>query len=88
MINAATIREEANRISELNNPFFKDKIIAFRTYCNKSMFSANWTYAGCIEFQNGNTKGIQEFEADDFAGLLKKMETFMAELEGENDKTD
>lgn len=82
-MNGIDLAQQANRISDLTNPFMSDKVIAFRAYCNKSAFSGSWSYNGSIEFQNGNTKGEQKFSGPDFASLLKKMETFMAELEGE-----
>lgn len=79
-MNTVDLREQTSRISDLKNPFFADKVIRFSTYCSKSTFSG-WSYSGVIEFENGNTKGEQKFKGEDFAGLLKKMETFMNELE-------
>lgn len=80
MIQGVDLSEPAQRISELKNPFFTDKIIRFSTYCFKSGLGG-WNYGGTIEFENGDTKGEQKFKAEDFGTLLKKMEAFMASLQ-------
>ena len=77
------IKEQANRLSDLKNPFMADKVIQFTTFCMKSSFSGEWSYTGKIEFQNGDTKGEQKFSGEDLAALLRKMELFMAELGAE-----
>lgn len=81
-MNSIDLREQANRISELTNPFEADCIIRLSTWCAKNGWSG-WRYTGTIEFENGNTKGEQKFSAENFGALLKKMELFVEELKAE-----
>jgi len=69
------------QISEIKDPFAFDNIIKFSTYCSKQTFGGGWYYMGSVEFKNGNTKGEQKFEADNFSALIRKMEAFLKEFE-------
>lgn len=79
------IKEGRKGLSDLKDPFRSDCVKRFSTWCAK-LWSGKWTYTGTIEFQNGNTKGEQKFDAENFGGLLKKMEIFIEELEKQNGK--
>lgn len=67
-------------ISTIKDPFNVDCMTSFRISCYK--WSGRWAYRGYVEFQNGNTKGEQEFEEKDMKTLMVKMEAFMEELNG------
>ncbi len=68
------------QISELVDPFNNDCVIKMVTNCWKSDYGFGWKYGGWIEFRNGKTDGKQNFEADNFANLIRKMEKFLEEL--------
>lgn len=69
-------------ISPVIDPFKKDgvKDISFRMY-RSIFYPHDWNkpYA-VIQFEVGNTKGEQRFEADDFGTLVKQVEEFIKNL--------
>ena len=51
-------------------------------YVSKRNFGLDgWHIAGHFEFQNGNTKGRQEFSAESLEELIVKMREFMGGME-------
>lgn len=66
------------QISALVDPFKADCVVRFSTWCDKRY--SGWYYSGDIEFKNGMTEGKQEFVADNYGALLRKMERFVEEL--------
>ena len=66
---------------ELNNPFNSDYItdITIRTY--KFEWSSNWKTYGIVQFKKENTTGEQKFEGTDLIDVLRKIYTFINNLQ-------
>ena len=68
-------------ISDLKDPFSEECIREVHFSCYKQrIFTGGEYYSARVEFVNGNTKGRQDFEAESFPALVKKVETFVKEL--------
>lgn len=66
--------------SILKDPFNSDSLTDFSAFATKD-YRGGWSYWGSVEFQNGDTKGEQKFEAKSYKELLVKMQAFVATLE-------
>lgn len=69
--------------SLINNPFLKEKIIKVYILFSPKLFSngEEWTAHGTVEFQNGNTKGLQTFKSPSFDGVVIQMREFINSLQ-------
>ena len=74
------LKEASRVISQLKDPFSKDCIIRVSTWASRDSWDNTWTYSGTVEFENGNTKGEQEFEGVSMADVIQKMEIFVEGL--------
>jgi len=73
--------EIGSSISIIKDPFNSESMTVFSVNCYKGAFiDKSWRYKGRVEFENGDTKGEQHFEADSLQNLLIKMEAFVKEL--------
>lgn len=68
-------------LSVINNPFNKDgiKSVSIR-YERKFLGNGEWEATGWIEFQNGDTKGSQKFEAPTFDEVVLQMKACINQL--------
>jgi hypothetical protein len=73
--------KETELPTALNDPFQKDKWNRIFLYIwNADKFNEKIRYQADVKFQNGNTKGEQSFNADDFKDLINQVEAFMKSL--------
>lgn len=73
--------KKSNGMSILADPFKKDKWTAVHIHMyNAGKYGSSVTISGKVEFENGATKGEQEFKADTMPELLQKIEAFMTTL--------
>lgn len=67
--------------SDLKDPFQQDCIETIRFRIAKSFFYPyDVKYTASVEFKNGGTSGQQDFTADDFSSLVRKVEEFTKSL--------
>ena len=66
---------------ELNNPFNSNYITNINITTYKSAWTPNWVTYGTVEFKRENTTGNQKFEGTDLVDVLKKIYTFVNNLE-------
>lgn len=67
---------EDQNISPMSDPFKKECITKVLIHIYKD-HKNNFLHSGFVEFTNGDTEGKQNFKADDFLSLVKKMEVFV-----------
>lgn len=68
------------KLSLVKDPFNKTNITLVRVSYRKSHFDDSWMAIGKVEFENGNTKGGQEFESDTFDNCTKQIKEFIDSL--------
>ena len=66
--------------AEINNPFSMEHIEAIHMHCTKKLFSDGFSIRGDVEFVNGETKGVQKFEAGSLGELFVKIHSFCERL--------
>jgi hypothetical protein len=66
-------------ISLLKDPFAKDLVSKIVIIVDKDWDKYIKVYAD-VEFQNGATRGIQNFKGSDFNTVVKEMQTFIETL--------
>lgn len=66
---------------EVNNPFNCDCIESIHLHANRKMFGGGFRFSGNVNFENGNTEGTQNFEADNLGELYVKIQNFCMTLE-------
>lgn len=66
--------------SIINDPFRKNKVVTISTYSYQT-YSGNWNFTGKVEFSNGNTKGEQKFEGENFDHVVLKIKALLEELQ-------
>lgn len=65
-------------LSEIKDPFLKDKIICLLINVSKGIFSPYaWRFSASVEFKNGDTEGKQNFNASSFDELIVKVKAFL-----------
>lgn len=79
-IELLTEDQQKTELTDLKDPFQKDKIIHMHMHVLKGLLTNKFSVSGAIKFKNGNTNGEQEFQAETFAGLLQKMQEFLNSL--------
>lgn len=64
--------------SSINNPFNKQSIdsIFISGYPDPWKSDGSWKIEGSVQFKNGNTRGEQRFESNNFGELLNKIANF------------
>lgn len=73
--------QEKEFISEYANPFRSDKVSVISMFIRNDSFNPGViTYRANIDFTNGNSKGQQTIQADNFPDLVKKVELFIKSL--------
>lgn len=72
--------EEKKQIMDFKDPFQKTCIESISTHCFRGYDRNVVNISGRVKFINGNTKGEQEFTAEDFPSLVKKMDDFINSL--------
>lgn len=70
----------SNIPSTLNNPFDSKKVKGIHIHCTESIFGGKWYISGNIEFQNGDTEGVQRFEGKDIMDVVTKIYNFLEQL--------
>jgi hypothetical protein len=71
-------KETFNIPSIINDPFKFDKIISISTH--SFQIRNTWMHQGRVEFKNGNTEGLQRFEAKTLDELIILIRNFAIEL--------
>lgn len=74
-----------NSLSILKDPFHHQNIEAVMLRMWRWR-DGTFRFYATVEFQNGNTKGEQKIEADNFSDLIKKTEAFIKTLESNTGK--
>jgi hypothetical protein len=67
--------------SIVNDPFSSHNIIRISMNINKRSFEDSFYAWGLVEFKNGDTKGQQDFNEENFDVLFEKMKTFIEVLQ-------
>lgn len=67
--------------SILKNPFKKVCVKRIYVSYQESWGGQRWTAIGSVEFQNGDTKGEQEFKAETFDEVVRKIKSFLEDLD-------
>lgn len=62
--------------SPFKNPFNKESLTNVFIHIRKSGYSGEVGFSATVRFENGNTKGEQKLEAEDFPGLLAQIQQF------------
>ena len=70
--------EQSKTPSIIADPFGFEKITSIHLHSYN--WGNRWTHSGSVNFKNGNTKGEQIFECNSIDGVLKKIHTFINEL--------
>lgn len=69
-----------SKISQLNDPFQRDYIRSIHIHVNKGVFSGKVICSAIVEFENENTKGTHRIQAEDFQGVVDKLNSFIGTL--------
>ena len=67
-------------LQDFKNPFEKDKVKRICIFCHPKREYTDNIWDASIDFQNGATKGEQEFESKNLPDLLEQMKTFVGNL--------
>lgn len=67
--------------TEVKNPFNCDYIEGIHMHANKQLIGGGFRFTGSVKFENGNTEGTQNFEADNLGELYVKIQNFCMTLE-------
>lgn len=73
-----TLRHED--VSPFKDPFNKESLTNVFIHIRKSSYSGKVEFSATVRFENGNTIGEQNFEAEDFPGLLAQIQQFADSL--------
>lgn len=80
-MNLLSVFKNSDRpLSPLNDPFKKDAVVAVRFHIYTGLGGFSKSMSASVEFQNGNTKGQQDFRGDDFGVLVRQVEDFITTL--------
>lgn len=71
-----------NKVSVLQNPFKSSCVTAVSIEIRPQKIYGK-KVSGYVSFSSGNTRGSQDFESDDFAVIVKEIQTFINSLEKE-----
>ena len=71
---------QSSELQDFKNPFRKESVESIWFNMRKNIFTGNPTYTAAVKFKNGNTAGEQNFTADNFQNLVKKVEQFIEEI--------
>lgn len=75
-----------NSIQVLKDPFHASKITNIHLNYSRVMFEKYFSWTATVKFQNGNTKGSQDFEVTDiesdnaFEVITKQIQVFVDSL--------
>lgn len=64
---------------ELNDPFYKDKIVAINVFEGID-FVGNWGATGYVRFKHKDTEGRQEFYGRNFDDVVIQIKMFLNNL--------
>ena len=68
-------------LTDFKDPFSKNKIDKINIFIYRGMFDeTRIIHSATVKFKDGNTSGAQEFEADNFAELINKIDSFVENL--------
>lgn len=73
----------SKELSVIKDPFNIDALESVRISAYKGLFGGAWRYTASVEFQNGDTKGEQDFEGESLADVAKKVDKFLTAIEKE-----
>lgn len=77
--------DDGTALADLKDPFLSHCCTNINFWIRPCYFNkGKINYTAKIEFQNGNTKGEQNFFADDFPTLVKKVHDFTTALSTKN----
>ena len=69
-------------LSVINDPFKKSKVTMVYVCGNRSLFDKDkFRFSGTVKFENGNTKGEQEFEGESFDDVVLKIKAMLETME-------
>ena len=66
--------------SIIDNPFTKEGVCKIYMFAIKNSWCNRWSFTGSVEFENGNTRGEQKFEASSLGELYLKIGQFCMSL--------
>lgn len=66
--------------SIIKDPFLKYKITKISVSYSKNWTNDNFTARGCVEFENGNTKGEQKFTGETFDDVVLQIKAMLDNL--------
>ena len=77
------IEQQIGNINDLplSNPFNSDYITSISIKTFKYTWDYSWHTYGTVEFKKGNTTGEQKFEGTDLVDVLRKIHTFINNLQ-------
>ena len=68
-------------LTDFKDPFSKNKIDRINIFIYKSLFDdTKLVHSATVKFKDGNTSGAQEFQANSFAELINKIDSFIENL--------
>ena len=70
-----------SKIDVIKDPFKLPNIAYIRVSSSKNSYGYGWSHRGTVEFINGGTKGVQEFEGENFDAVVQKISVFLKTLE-------
>ena len=66
--------------SEINNPFNFDSITAISIRYYKSSWDNGRNFRGSVDFENGLTRGTQDFNGESLSDVFKQIHDFCDKL--------
>lgn len=64
--------------SVINDPFKKSRVTSVFVSGNQMLFDkSKFRFSGVVKFENGNTKGEQEFEGESFDDVVLKIKAML-----------
>ena len=69
-------------LTDFKDPFSKNKVERINIFIYKGMFDENkLVHSATVKFKDGNTSGAQDFQANSFAELINKINSFIKNLD-------
>lgn len=75
------ISDKETGLSVIQDPFKKTMVTHIHVHAIKGFLGGKWTFSGSVKFENGNTKGEQEFKGENFDDVVLKIKAMIDNLE-------
>lgn len=72
--------EEAKSLSVVKDPFNKNSVRRIWFCASDWRGDGEWIFSGSVEFQNGLTKGEQDFKGKSIEDVITQLQSFLEEL--------